>query len=284
MLAYGTSCLLHLALIAVVVLAQQWVLSAHASKPPVLPVELIKEEAPAQPPAPQARVADPPRPKQQPPLRPPKLLERPPQRVEAESEPPRPERIESVPEPVRLAPVPDPPPAPSPPQSAIAQATTSVPQSTQPPIGQLPSSEARPARGSSSEPSVAVVAPTAEGAPAARHLARAPSGPATAAAPSHDTAPTGGITQYARPQGGYQVRPGYPSTPRRLGIQGTTVLKVHVLVDGRVGDVVVQESAGHPDLDQAAADAVRRWRFEPGRRGEEPLAMWVLLPVEFRLK
>ena len=62
------------------------------------------------------------------------------------------------------------------------------------------------------------------------------------------------------------------------------MLRVHVLVDGRVGDVLVQETAGHPDLDQAAAEAVRRWRFDPARRGNDPVAMWVLLPVEFRLK
>jgi protein TonB len=46
----------------------------------------------------------------------------------------------------------------------------------------------------------------------------------------------------------------------------------------------VKKSAGHPDLDAAAADAVRRWRFEPARRGDEPVAMWVLLPVEFKLQ
>ena len=105
-----------------------------------------------------------------------------------------------------------------------------------------------------------------------------------ASASGRDAGSTGAITQYARPQGGYQVRPGYPATARRLGIQGTTMLRVHVLVDGRVGDVVVQETAGHPDLDQAAAEAVRRWRFDPARRGNDPVAMWVLLPVEFRLK
>jgi protein TonB len=92
------------------------------------------------------------------------------------------------------------------------------------------------------------------------------------------------VTTTARPQGGYQVRPSYPAAPRRLGIQGTTLLRIHVLVDGRVGDVVVQQTAGHPDLDQAAAEAVRRWRFEPARRGDDPVAMWVMLPVEFRLK
>jgi hypothetical protein len=41
-------------------------------------------------------------------------------------------------------------------------------------------------------------------------------------------------------------RPSYPSSALRQGIQGTTMLKVHVLVDGRVGDVLVQQSAGHP--------------------------------------
>jgi protein TonB len=93
-----------------------------------------------------------------------------------------------------------------------------------------------------------------------------------------------GLTRYARPQGGYQVQPIYPSTPRRLGIQGTTLLRVHVLADGRIGEVLVQQSAGHPELDEAAADAVRRWRFDPARRGPEAVAMWVLLPVEFRLR
>ena len=53
---------------------------------------------------------------------------------------------------------------------------------------------------------------------------------------------------------------------------------------GRVGEVVVKQSAGHPDLDRAAADAVRRWRFEPARRGAEAVAIWVELPVEFRLR
>ena len=80
------------------------------------------------------------------------------------------------------------------------------------------------------------------------------------------------------------MRPSYPSSARRLGVQGTTLLRVHVLDDGRVGEVDVEESAGHPDLDSAAADAVRRWKFEPARRGTQPVAMWVRLPVEFRLK
>jgi TonB family protein len=62
-----------------------------------------------------------------------------------------------------------------------------------------------------------------------------------------------------------------------------TLLRVHVETDGRVGDIVLQESAGHADLDGAAVDAVRQWRFEPARNEAGPVAMWVLIPVEFRL-
>lgn len=126
-------------------------------------------------------------------------------------------------------------------------------------------------------------APGSAAAPAASSstVALPPSAPVVAAKPA--SAPPDGVTRTARPQGGYQVRPAYPSAPRRLGIQGTTMLRVHILADGRIGDVRVEHSAGHPDLDQAAMEAVRRWRFEPARRGADAVAMWVLLPVEFRL-
>ena len=87
----------------------------------------------------------------------------------------------------------------------------------------------------------------------------------------------------ARPIGGYQVKPRYPASARRAGAQGVTRLRVHVLESGRVGEVMVDESAGFRDLDLAAMDAVKKWRFEPARRGKEPVSVWVMLPVKFEL-
>src|SRR5262245_54894639 len=87
-----------------------------------------------------------------------------------------------------------------------------------------------------------------------------------------------------RPHGGSQVIVPYPPSARRLGIEGRAWLGVLVLADGRVGEVAIQRSAGDPDLDKAAANAVRRSRFDPARKGAEAVAMWVLLPVEFLLK
>lgn len=88
----------------------------------------------------------------------------------------------------------------------------------------------------------------------------------------------------ARPLGGYQIKPRYPDSARRAGVQGVTLLKVRVLENGSVGETFVERSAGHPDLDRSAAEAVKRWRFEPAHRGSEPIAVWVLLPVRFQLQ
>ncbi len=89
---------------------------------------------------------------------------------------------------------------------------------------------------------------------------------------------------FVRPLGGYQVRPRYPESARRQRIEGTTLLRARVTERGRVETVEVERSAGHRDLDRSAADAVRRWRFEPARRGKESVAVWVLIPVKFELR
>jgi periplasmic protein TonB len=96
---------------------------------------------------------------------------------------------------------------------------------------------------------------------------------------------TGGdaLSGLARPLGGYQVKPRYPESARRAGVQGITTLRVRVLENGRVGEVIVDQSAGFRDLDVAAIDAVKKWLFEPARQGKNSVSVWVLLPVKFEL-
>ncbi len=62
-----------------------------------------------------------------------------------------------------------------------------------------------------------------------------------------------------------------------------TTLRVRVLENGRVGDVLVEKSAGFRDLDLAAVDAVKKWLFEPARQGKRPSAGLGALPVKFEL-
>ena len=213
---------------------------------PALEAQLIEPEpAPLTP----ARPAAPPARSAPPaPTTLPRLVEAPKPRVE---EP-------KVPEPPS-APAPAPPVAPAPPPAAPRETLPFAVAASEPASepAELPA-----AVGRSATPAAAPVPPLA--------VAKAP--------------PDEGITRMATPTGGYQVRPSYPSTARRLGIEGTTLLRVYVAADGRVIDVQLDQTAGHPDLDRAAAEAVLRWKFEPGRRGSEPIGMWVRLPVQFVLK
>jgi periplasmic protein TonB len=94
----------------------------------------------------------------------------------------------------------------------------------------------------------------------------------------------GAPSSAARPLGGYQVKPRYPDSARKAGAQGTTLLRLRVLENGKVGEVQIEQSAGHADLDNAAVDAVKRWLFQPARIGTIPVAVWVLLPVKFEIQ
>ncbi len=77
--------------------------------------------------------------------------------------------------------------------------------------------------------------------------------------------------------------PDYPALSRRFREEGRVVLRVLVSEEGISRHLEIRDSSGHPRLDQAALEAVRRWRFTPARRGTEPTAAWVLVPLTFSL-
>lgn len=78
--------------------------------------------------------------------------------------------------------------------------------------------------------------------------------------------------------------PPYPSLARRAGEQGRVVLRVLVSPSGKADEVEIRTSSGHRRLDESARDTVRRWRFIPAKRGDEPVQAWVLIPISFRLE
>jgi protein TonB len=181
-------------------------------------------------------------------------------------------------------------PLPSPPPREVAeteppptQGVLSPPQAQSVAVPTRPSEPDRSGAPSRAAPTSASAA--ADSRPSRESQERGTEGagrPAVASRPPE--APVGGaIVGVARPRGGYQVRPVYPEAARRAGVQGTTLLRIHIEADGRVSDVTVERSAGHQGLDQAAAAAVRRWRFEPALNSAGAVSVWALVPVEFRI-
>ncbi|MBW1980111.1 MAG: energy transducer TonB [Deltaproteobacteria bacterium] len=101
---------------------------------------------------------------------------------------------------------------------------------------------------------------------------------------SKATSGSGAYVKPQPPQYGYRTEPHYPRLAVRRGYQGTVLLRVYVLEDGHVATVQIKESSGYKILDDAAVQAVRNWRFNPGRLGERHIASWVLVPISFKLE
>lgn len=78
--------------------------------------------------------------------------------------------------------------------------------------------------------------------------------------------------------------PVYPTVSRRLGEEGTVQLRVLVSAEGQPVRVDLHRSSSHPRLDEAAAAAVRGWRFVPAKRGTTPVEATVIVPIVFRLE
>lgn len=77
--------------------------------------------------------------------------------------------------------------------------------------------------------------------------------------------------------------PRYPHLARQKGQEGRVIIRVRVSADGDARSVTVRESSGYPLLDNAAAKAIRRWRFMPASLAGVAMAGTVDVPVTFRL-
>jgi len=80
-----------------------------------------------------------------------------------------------------------------------------------------------------------------------------------------------------------RVEPAYDEAYRAARIKGLVIVEAHVRKNGAVEDVRVVKSAA-PELDMAAAEAARRWKFQPGTRNGEPADVLFRLTFNFTLK
>ena len=78
----------------------------------------------------------------------------------------------------------------------------------------------------------------------------------------------------------------YPDASRRLGEQGTALVKLCIGAGGRVvGEPAIQKSSGSSRLDQAAIRYARATsgHFSPETRNGQPVTVCTALPIKFQL-
>lgn len=76
--------------------------------------------------------------------------------------------------------------------------------------------------------------------------------------------------------------PEYPEIAREAGVEGTVVVRVLVDAEGTVRDRLLLQSV--LGLDEAALAAAATAVFRPALQQDKPVAVWVVLPIEFRLR
>ena len=80
----------------------------------------------------------------------------------------------------------------------------------------------------------------------------------------------------------YSPEPEFSEEARKAKFQGVCTLALIVGVDGRPTNIRVQSSLGM-GLDEKAIEAVRNWKFEPGKKDGHPVATEIAIEVEFHL-
>lgn len=136
------------------------------------------------------------------------------------------------------------------------------------------------------EPEIAMDAPVTETLPEVDFeepivpVAETPM-PASETAIAATPASSGAVAQELKTS--QRVDPTYPPISRRLSEEGTVRLKVLVDERGRPREVQVAKSSGFTRLDEAAIQAVRKWRFVAATDGANAITAWTQVAVTFKL-
>lgn len=151
----------------------------------------------------------------------------------------------------------------------------------------MPLPEPLPAgTGASDMPDARPEAP-AEETPQVVETAPAPPLPETpvAAAPATPVAPSPTVAAPSDrpvPLPGQSPPPSYPPAALRRGESGTVVVRVDVDAGGLPLDAKIIQRSGSRDLDRAALDAVRGWRFQPAQSNGQPMVGSLEIPFDFQ--
>lgn len=80
-----------------------------------------------------------------------------------------------------------------------------------------------------------------------------------------------------------EVKPNYSPQAIRDRVQGTVRMEVVVNTDGTPGEVRVVKPL-EPSLDEEAVKALKQWRFMPGTKDGQPVAVMVDVEMSFTLR
>ena len=85
------------------------------------------------------------------------------------------------------------------------------------------------------------------------------------------------------PRAKVQLPPDYPAAMRQSGVSGSVLVEFDVDREGRVTRAAAVRYTER-EFVEPALRAVRKWRFEPGRRQGVAVAFRLVVPIEFGIE
>jgi len=79
-----------------------------------------------------------------------------------------------------------------------------------------------------------------------------------------------------------RVDPVYPDLARKAGVEGKVFVKVLVDREGKVKKAIIM--TGPEIFHEVTIAAAMQWVFKPAIQRDKPIAVWVALPFQFRLR
>jgi len=73
----------------------------------------------------------------------------------------------------------------------------------------------------------------------------------------------------------------FPAPLREAGVAGTVGVFFFVSENGDVTNAVVQSSSGYERLDDVALEVARAGQFDPAMNRDQPVGVWLILPIIF---
>ncbi|QDR79865.1 energy transducer TonB [Sporomusa termitida] len=169
------------------------------------------------------------------------------------------------------------PPASSPPAADNRPASRLLPVAARP----EPAAQAQaPAAAADSSTTATAAASAADAAVAPALAVTARGGQANAGDGGGKPAAGGGRTKPAFIAGS---RPAYPQAARKARWEGAVIVRIFIEADGTVTSAAVKAGSGYDILDEAAVQAVKKWRYSPAKEGGVPVASLHDVRVRFSL-
>ena len=80
------------------------------------------------------------------------------------------------------------------------------------------------------------------------------------------------------------IKPVYPDIAQEEGIEGQVLIQCFIDKTGRVKETIVIKGVPNTGLNESAVAALRKTRFRPARQRENPVGVWITIPINFKLQ